>query len=145
MKPWLEFTKIHPNNSDYEKKKMILWSDEPQFRIHVWGKLSTAYHLHNTLPAVKHGGGSIMQCGCFSVAGTGEVIRETEISMQLNTEISFRKTWFRLLRSSNWAESSPSNKTITLHTQPRQCKSGLGMTLIWMAQPELELGTNQTS
>ncbi len=76
MKPWLEFTKIHPNNSQTMKKKKILWSDEPQFLIHVWGKPSTAYHLHNTIPTVKHGGSSIMQCGCFSGAGTGEAIRE---------------------------------------------------------------------
>ncbi len=40
------------------------------------GKPSTAYHLHNTIPTMKHGGGSIMQRGCFSAAGTREVIRE---------------------------------------------------------------------
>ncbi len=57
-------------------KKNILWSDESQFLIHVWGKPSTAYHLHNTIPTVKHGGGCIMPWGCFLAAGTGEVIRE---------------------------------------------------------------------
>ncbi len=35
--------------SEYEKKN-IFWSDEPQCLIHVWGKQSTAYHLHNTIP-----------------------------------------------------------------------------------------------
>ncbi len=61
--------------SEYEKK-YIFWSDEPQCLIHVWGKQSNAYHLHNTIPTMKHGGGSIMQRGCSSAAGSGEVIRE---------------------------------------------------------------------
>ncbi len=56
-------------------KKKLICSDEPQFLIRVWGKPSTAYHLHNTIPTVKHGGGSIILFFFFSVAGTGEVIR----------------------------------------------------------------------
>ncbi len=67
--------------------------------------------------------------GVFQRQGLGKRSEKTESWMQLNTEISFMKTWFRALRTSDWAESSPSSITITLRTQPRQCRSGLGMTL----------------
>jgi hypothetical protein len=33
-------------------------------------KPGTAHHTSNTIPTVKHSGGSIMLWGCFSVAGT---------------------------------------------------------------------------
>ncbi len=36
----------------------------------MWRKPGTAHHLSNTVPTVKHGGGSIMVWGCFSAAGT---------------------------------------------------------------------------
>ena len=41
------------------------------------------------------------------------------------------KTWSAALRTSDWAEGSPSNKTMTLSqvTQPRQCRSALRTTL----------------
>ncbi len=96
------------------KKKKILWSDEPQFFIHVWGKPSIAYHLHNTIPTMKHGGDSIVQWGVFQQQGLGKWSEKTESWMQLNTEISFVKTWFRVLRTSDWAESAPANMTIPL-------------------------------
>ncbi len=38
------------------------------------GKPGTAHHLSNTVPTVKHGGGSIMLWGCFSAAGTGRLV-----------------------------------------------------------------------
>ncbi len=55
----------------------ILWSDETKIELfglnskrYVWRKPGTAHHLSNTVPTVKHGGGSIMLWGCFSAAGT---------------------------------------------------------------------------
>jgi len=59
----------------------ILWSDETKIELlglnskrYVWKKPGTAHHLSNTVPTVKHGGGSIMLCGCFSAAGTGRLV-----------------------------------------------------------------------
>ncbi len=103
-------------------KKKILWSDEPQFLIHVRGKPSTTYHLHNTIPTVKHGGGSIMQWGCFSVAGTGEVIREDGKLKAAKYRDIVNESLVQSGQNLRLAESSPSNMTITLRTQPRQCK-----------------------
>ncbi len=59
----------------------ILWSDETKIELfglnskrYVWRKPGTAHHLSNTVPTVKHGGGSIMRWGCFSAAGTGRLV-----------------------------------------------------------------------
>ncbi len=50
----------------------ILWSDETKIELfglnskrYVWRKPGTAHHLSNTVPTVKHGGGSIMLWGVF--------------------------------------------------------------------------------
>jgi hypothetical protein len=55
-------------------KNKILWSDETKIELFglnakylVWKKLGT-------IPTVKHGGGSIMPWGCFSMAGTGRLV-----------------------------------------------------------------------
>jgi hypothetical protein len=51
-------------------RNKILWSDET--KIEVFG-LNVKHHFWRkpgTIPTVKHGGGSIMLWGCFSVAWT---------------------------------------------------------------------------
>ncbi|KAL0173312.1 hypothetical protein M9458_033623 [Cirrhinus mrigala] len=62
-------------------RNKILWSDETKIELfglnsmgYVWRKPGTAHHLSNTVPTVKHGGGSIMLWACFSAAGTGRLV-----------------------------------------------------------------------
>uniref|UniRef100_A0A8C5QEC7 Transposase n=1 Tax=Leptobrachium leishanense TaxID=445787 RepID=A0A8C5QEC7_9ANUR len=60
----------------------VLWTDEtklerfgPMDQRYVWRRKNKAYEEKNTLPTVKHGGGSIMLWGCFASAGTGKLQR----------------------------------------------------------------------
>ncbi|KAG2466509.1 TCB1 transposase, partial [Polypterus senegalus] len=81
MAAHLEFAKRHLKDSQTMRNK-ILWSDETKIELfgvnarrHIWRKPGTAHHQANTIPTVKHGGGSIMLWGCFSAAGTGRLVR----------------------------------------------------------------------
>ena len=44
-------------------------------RSYVWRKPNTTYHPKNTIPTMKHGGGSIMLLGCFSLAGAEKLVK----------------------------------------------------------------------
>ena len=41
----------------------------------IWRKPVPAYHLANTIPTVKHGGGGIKRWRSFSATGTGRLVR----------------------------------------------------------------------
>ncbi|KAG2465191.1 TC1A transposase, partial [Polypterus senegalus] len=77
MAAHLEFAKRHLKDSQTMRNK-ILWSDETKIELfganarrHIWRKPGTTHHEANTIPTVKHGGGSIMLWG----AGTGRLVR----------------------------------------------------------------------
>ena len=53
-----------------------MWSDETKIELfginstrRVWRKRNAEYNPNNTIPTVKHGGGSLMLWGCFSAKG----------------------------------------------------------------------------
>lgn len=59
----------------------VLWSDETKVELFghnnvkkIWRKDGEAFLPKNTVPTVKHGGGSMMFWGCFSSAGPGKLI-----------------------------------------------------------------------
>ncbi len=40
---------------------------------YIWRKTNTAFHKKNIIPTVKHGGGSVMDWGCFAASEPGRV------------------------------------------------------------------------
>ena len=55
-------------------RNKILWSDETKIELF---SLNAKHHIGRkpgTIPTVKHGGGSIMLWGCFSMAGMGRLV-----------------------------------------------------------------------
>lgn len=77
----LHFAQHHLEKSE-EFWKTVLWTDETKLELfghmdqrYVWRKKNEAYAEKNTLPTVKHGGGSVMLWGCFAASGTGKLQR----------------------------------------------------------------------
>ena len=56
-------------------RNKILWSDETKIELFGLNAKRLVWRKPVTLPTVKHGGGSIMLWGCFSMASTGRLVR----------------------------------------------------------------------
>jgi hypothetical protein len=80
---------------------------------------------------VKHGGGSIMLWGCFFNDRDWETSQDRGKDEQSKIQRRLMKTCSRAHRTSEWVEGSPSIRTTTLSTQPRQHRTGFG-TSLWM-------------
>lgn len=128
----LEFAKMHIDKpqSFWEN---VLWSDETKLelfsrshQLYVRRCKNEAYKEKNTVPTVKHGGGSVMFWGCFAASGTGciESVQGTMKSqdyqdiLERNVLPSVRKL---CLSRRSWV----SNRIMTQNTQLKTPKNGL--------------------
>lgn len=66
IKACLSVVRMHLEDSDGKLKK-VLWSDETKLKLfgintkqYIWRKSNAAHHSQDTMPTVKHGGGSIL-------------------------------------------------------------------------------------
>ncbi len=79
LKTRLKFAADHMDKDKTFWRK-VLWSDETKIELfghntqqYVWRRKGEAFNPRNTMPTVKHGGGSIMLWGCFAASGTGSL------------------------------------------------------------------------
>lgn len=85
LKARLAFANRHIDK-DVAFWKRVLWSDETKIELFGHNKVSSIYRKSgeaflpkNTIPTVKHGGGSLMFWGSFAASGPGRLVKVTGI------------------------------------------------------------------
>lgn len=123
--PTWSLPKINLKESQTMKKQnSLVWWDNDWTLVWMPGVMleetkTTVHHQVNTIPTVKHFGGSIMLWGCFSAAGTERLVL---IEGKMNAAMyrtSWVKTCSRVLLASDLGNGSSFSRTMTLSTEPR--------------------------
>ncbi len=124
MKACMEFAKKHLKDSKMVTNK-ILWSDETRIELLALilsGMCGENQALLITCPIQSQQWSMVVAASCcgggvFQLQGQDDWLQSRERWMRPSTGISWTKTFSRVLRTSDWAEGLPSNKTMTLSTQ----------------------------
>ena len=124
----LRFATAH-GDKDRTFLENVLWSDETKIELfgyndhhYVWRKNGESCKPKNTIPTVKHEGGSILLCGCFAAGGIGALHKIDGIMRWQNSVEILKqhlKTSVRKLKlgSSKW--------TMTPSILPKLWQNGL--------------------
>ena len=68
---------IKPNLSTFEELSYLVRKASLSFLVQTgdaWRKPNEALNIKNIRPTIKHGGSSVMVCGCLSALGVGKVM-----------------------------------------------------------------------
>ena len=128
MTAHMEFAKRHPKTlRPWETRFSGLM--KPSLNSLAWMRSVTSGG--NLAPSLRSSMVVAASC-CWDVFFSWETNQDWGKDERSKVQRSLMKTCSRALRTSDWGEGSPSNRTTTLSTQPRQHRSGIG-TSLWMS------------
>ena len=80
--PQSSLLKIQQRDKPQNFWNKVICSDETKIKLfgcnhkhYIWREVNKAYDEKHTIPAVEHGGGSLMFWGCVSFSGTGNMVK----------------------------------------------------------------------
>uniref|UniRef100_A0AAZ3QDJ1 Transposase Tc1-like domain-containing protein n=1 Tax=Oncorhynchus tshawytscha TaxID=74940 RepID=A0AAZ3QDJ1_ONCTS len=113
----------------------VLWSDETKIDLfghndhsYVWSKKGGACNPKNSIPTMKHEGGSIMLWWCFAAAGTGALHKIDGIMREENCVDILKQHLKISVRKLNLVANGPSKWTMTPSILPKLWQNGLRTT-----------------